>query len=119
MVDTLTFGTVDTVPIDSVGTVAVWSLPQTQIQRQYNVSVFFDPDDTVTSRIDLGIKPNSVDEPSQNDVFWYEGVEEKSVQSDGKGRFDTSVTITFIRLYVSSAASAGAEARISAAYGRT
>ena len=120
MVDTRNFGIAYSgVPVETDGeTIGIWKLPSGSIDRAYQTAVQLEPGDAITTRIDIGVKPEGVDVETESDLKWFNGVTEKSAQADTAERLNVTTTSTWIRLVVSSSASAGTTATIAATKGR-
>ena len=120
MVETHQHGVVHELPVDEVGTVAVFRLPNTSIPRSHQIITFVEPTGSIDFSFDTGIRRSGDDSPDdESDLKWYEGIISKNV-SDGtvdRTRFETGSN--WIRMTIDSEANPGDTADVALMVGRT
>ena len=121
MVDRKEFGLVyEGVSVETDGeTIAIWKLPSGSIDRNFQTNIHLEPSGTITSRIDVGIPPEDTDVQTEDDIYWFDGIEQKSNQADDATRYTVSVTAAYLRIVVTDSAGTGETAVLAASYGRT
>lgn len=108
------------VGIDTTDTVALWRLPGGSIERAFETHVLVSPTASFDFRVDVGVLPEGADEPSQeSDIMWYQGAVTKNKSDSSDERETVSVTASYVRLVVTSAASSGETADVALTNGRS
>ena len=110
-----------TVPLDATGTIGLYALPRGSIGRSFQLSALFNPDAAVDIAYDVGLVYAGVETVSdpQADIHWFTDVDAKSVSAGADIRDQYDVSAQFFRVRVTTAASAGDEARLGVAVGRS
>lgn len=114
-----TIGKSFSVATDATGTIGVFKLPGGSIERAYESKVLLSPDEAFDYRIDVGVLPDGTSEANaESDVQWFQGAVSKSKSNSSDEIDKVTVTGTYLRVVVTTAASGGSQSTIACAVGR-
>lgn len=119
-VDTQPLNKAATYPTDTAQTIALFKLPGGNIERAYQSSVLLtNVDESFDYRVDVGVLPEGVEDPdAEGDITWANGAIQKSKSDASDDRESIEVTATYVRVVITTAASADATADLAFTVGR-